>query len=305
MTTVLLLITSLALGTLGGVLRKLFMKKNAWGNAGSYLFTAICSLFAGIVLVFWGGIGETSRYTLIFGILYGVFTAAQGIAFMFAVQKGPLSYTVVISSFSTVISALSGAMFFDESISWTSIVGIVLMLLSFILAAEKGKDEQKANWVWLIFCVISLLTTGFVGIMQKVHQLSPHKNELNFFLIVAFAVSAVLSAAFAVVLMRSPSEKEEKKNSSLPDGTKKNSADLIIMVLCMVLCGICVSVNNKFNTHLAGVMDSAIFFPLINGGGLILTTVSAFIIFREKFSKKQWIGLVLGILSVGFLCLPF
>lgn len=52
-------------------------------------------------------------------------------------------------------------------------------------------------------------------------------------------------------------------------------------------------------------MDSAVFFPLVNGGGLILTTVSAFIIFREKFSKKQWIGLIVGMLSVAFLCLPF
>ena len=51
MTTV-LLITSLVLGTLGSILRKVFMKENDLGTAGSFLFTAICSLFAGAVLVF-------------------------------------------------------------------------------------------------------------------------------------------------------------------------------------------------------------------------------------------------------------
>jgi len=305
MTTALLLVTSLVLGTLGSILRKLFMKENDLGTAGSFLFTAICSLFAGAVLVFWGGIGEMSRYTLIFGILFGVITAAQGITYMFAVQTGPLSYTTVITSFSTVISALSGAMFFGESISWTGIVGIVLMLLCFLLATEKGEKERKASLLWLIFCVMALLLTGVIGIMQKMHQLSPHKGELNFFLVVAFAASAILSALFAFILMAV--SRKEKKDSTSPGSSDKNKTlkARVVMVLMMIICGICVSINNKFNTHLAGVMDAAVFFPLINGGGLILTTVSAFIIFREKFSKKQWLGLCLGILSVAFLCLPF
>ena len=61
MTTVLLLVTSLVLGTLGSILRKLFMKENDLGTAGSFLFTAICSLFAGAVLVFWGGNSRNAR----------------------------------------------------------------------------------------------------------------------------------------------------------------------------------------------------------------------------------------------------
>ena len=73
----------------------------------------------------------------------------------------------------------------------------------------------------------------------------------------------------------------------------------------MIASGACVAVNNKFNLYLSGVMDSAVFFPIVNGGGLVLTTLAAVLLFKEKLSTKQWIGVVLGIASVVFLCNPF
>ena len=77
------------------------------------------------------------------------------------------------------------------------------------------------------------------------------------------------------------------------------------MLGIMLVSGVCVAINNKFNLYLSGVMDSAVFFPIVNGGGLVLTTLVAVLLFKEKLSKKQWIGIVLGILSVVFLCNPF
>ena len=58
--------------------------------------------------------------------------------------------------------------------------------------------------------------------------------------------------------------------------------------------------DNRF-----GGMDSAVFFPIVNGGGLVLSTLAAVLIFKEKLNKKQWIGITLGICSVVFLCNPF
>lgn len=39
--------------------------------------------------------------------------------------------------------------------------------------------------------------------------------------------------------------------------------------------------------------------------GLILTTLSALILFKEKLSLKQWIGLIVGGFSTMFLCNVF
>ena len=69
--------------------------------------------------------------------------------------------------------------------------------------------------------------------------------------------------------------------------------------------GISGALCNQWNLYLSGVMDSAVFFPLFNGGGLVLTTLIAVVLFKEKLSKLQWLGVAFGIASVIFLCNPF
>ena len=217
-----------------------------------------------------------------------------------ALQVGPMSYTSVIISFSTLISALSGVLFFDESLGWAQIVGIVLMLVSFILAAKSDSGEKKANVKWLFLCLIAFAATGGIGVMQKVHQSSVYRNELNAFLIIAFVSSAVFCAIFALLLKR-------REGLSTNEKEKRNKSRMLIWLLIgiMVINGACVAVNNKFNLYLSGVMDSAIFFPIVNGGGLVLTTLAAVLLFKERLSVKQWIGVAFGIISVVFLCNPF
>ena len=58
----------------------------------------------------------------------------------------------------------------------------------------------------------------------------------------------------------------------------------------MILAGICSAANNKINLYLSGIMDSAVFFPVVNGGGLVLASLASYIVFKEKLSLKN--GLV-------------
>lgn len=298
---------SLSAYTFLNFLKKVYTNKSSGSVSSGFAYNAVCTLIAGIVILTWGGISGSSTFTIAMGAAFGVLTAVQGITNLLAVQTGPLSYTTVIVTFSTVISALSGYMFFGEDLTWSHIVGMILMLLSFVFATTKSKDEQKFNWRWLIYSLVAFLTTGMIGIMQKIHQSSAYKDQLNLFLIVAFVVSAILCGIFSILLMKK--EKRElasKIEAEASSETYKSSRGLkILLLLIMIGSGICIAANNKLNLYLSGVVDSAVFFPLVNGGGLIMTTVMAFIVFREKFTKKQWCGLILGILSVFFLCNPF
>lgn len=45
-------------------------------------------------------------------------------------------------------------------------------------------------------------------------------------------------------------------------------------------------------------MDSAIFFPLVNGGGLLLAVLKAILYFRERPTRLQYIGIAAGVISV-------
>ncbi|MBR2907101.1 MAG: EamA family transporter [Clostridia bacterium] len=294
------LILSLAAALGGSIAKKYYTDKEPAGLSGGFAFNAVGCLTAAVILLCWGGFGTSSVFTIWLGVVFGAVTALQGITNIAALQVGPMSYTSVIISFSTLISALSGVMFFDESLGWAQIVGIVLMLASFVLAAKSDGDEKKANLKWLFLCLITFAATGGIGIMQKVHQSSEYRDELNAFLIIAFVSSAIICTVFAALLKRREGRSaDSKSNKNVPN------KHFVFLLTIMIASGACVAVNNKFNLYLSGVMDSAVFFPIVNGGGLVLTTLSAVLLFKERLSKKRWVGVVLGIASVVFLCNPF
>lgn len=136
--------------------------------------------------------------------------------------------------------------------------------------------------------------------MQKVHQSSEYSGEINAFLFVAFVSSAIICATVGVV------SRIKERPLCFEDGDgATDKKTFAVLIACMLLSGLCIAVNNKLNLYLSGVMASAVFFPIVNGGGLVLTTLAAVILFKEKLTKKQIFGIIVGIGSVIFLCNPF
>lgn len=291
MSDTLLLILSMAAALVGSIVRKIYTQKTTGSLRWLYIFNIVCSLLPCGILLVWGGIGSVSLFTALLGCLFGIVTVAQTVFSLKALEVGPMSYTTVICSFSTVITALSGALFFGEQLNAMHIIGMVLMVGSFLLAVDRKAEKQTAGLRWLLYCVIAFLCTGGIGIMQKVHQSSVYKGELNAFLIIAFGVSAL---ATLPLLLTAPRGKQTFRGKGL-----------WLLVGCLVLSGISIALNNKWNLYLSGVMDSAVFFPIVNGGGMALVALSAVVFFREKPTKLQWLGIFLGIASVVFLCDPF
>jgi len=288
-----LLTVSLVAALGGSIFKKLYTNRDS-RLSGSFAYTAVGCLVAAAVLFAWGGFGKASLFTVLLGVLFGAVTALQGVTNMAALQVGPLSYTTVIISFSTLISALSGVLFFGESIWLWQIIGMALMLASFALANSGENGGKRANLRWLLLCVVAFLATGAIGVMQKIHQSSAFKEELNAFLVIAFGVSASLSGVVALLLRKKESGSEENRN---------DRGGMMLLFLLMLVSGVCVAANNKLNLYLSGVIDSVIFFPVVNGGGLVLTTLASLIIFKERLRTKQWIGILLGIASVLCLCI--
>ncbi len=284
---------------LGGAVMKKFLTNRYENNAASQqLYNAVTCLVSALALLALAGSMEASPFTVLLALAFGIVTALQAITFLQAMEYGPFSYTSVIVTLSMLIPTLSGAIFWDESIYPIQIVGILLMVGCFILSVNFGGEQKKASLKWLLFCMIAFVCTGAIGIMQKVHQSSAHKDELDAFLVIAFLFSFVYSSAsWGILTVKNRGrKKEESTRPSILGWTP---------LLLMVLSGGCIAANNKLNLYLSGVMDSALFFPLVNGVGLILTSLAAFILFRERLTKRQWVGLALGIVAVICLCNPF
>ena len=292
-----LLIISLISALIVNILRKTYASLVSGKTIESFVFSAVCAVVATIVLTIWGGISSTSIFTLILGVIFGLITATQYVFNLKALETGPLSYTQVIISFSTIIPTLSGVLFFGETIELIQVFGIILILISLLLSIDKSKNNKKSSFKWLAYCMIAFVCTGLIGVMQKVHQKSQFASELNSFLVIAFLISFLFASTVSLVICK-------RENSFIIFDNKSKKSKLFIL-LCMLCCGIFIAVNNKLNLYLSGVIDSAIFFPIVNGGGLVLATLASLVLFKEKLSVKRWLGVVLGIISVILLCNPF
>lgn len=264
-----------------------------------YIFIACGGAVSVAVIFLFGGIKSLSVFTLLTAVGFGLLTLIQSYFTLKAYDSGSFAYTSVIISLSTIIPAFSGVMFWNEKLFPAQIVGMALLVVCFVFCVGKDKEKKALSLKWLAYVILAFLSTGFIGVMQKIHQTSAYADELNGFLVVSFAISSV-SAVICAVAARRKNFESEKSNE-----LEKSKKNIYLYIALIVLSGIGVALNNVINLYLSGKVESAIFFPVVNGGGLILVTLCALVVYREKLTLKQWSGIVIGIISVILLSNPF
>jgi len=242
------------------------------------LMYTVCIVLFGIVAI-GGGI---SLFTVGMGLLFGVVTAFSNYYKMLSLSSGPMHITLLITTSSMIIPTMSGV-FFGESFSIPKLCVVALLIFFIYLSLEK-KGDSKINKRWVIFCLLAFIFQGSIGVLQKIHQSSVHKDETGAFLFVAFICSLLYSHLRA------------KKKFKELNFTKKH-------LVFALICGICTFGMNFLNLRLSGLLPSQIFFPVINGSAIILSSVMSVIIFKEKLTKRQIMGLCGGILSLISICL--
>ena len=296
----LLLSISLAAALGRNIIVRNYSRRDGLTNADVHFFNAVSALLSALVLLIWGGFGTISLFTLLCGIAFGLTVGFQNLFFVRALALGPWSYTTVIVSLSSLITTLSGAVFWHESITVVQWIGIACMVgCSVLSVGNRGgtiADCKRSQTVrWLLTSLLAFLLNGLIGLTQKLHQSSTHREELGAFLIVAFGVLF----AYSTVLWGVSAFRGGHGSGDL------SSAMTPMWLVWLAVGGVLQAVNHKLNLYLSGVMDSAVFFPIVNGGGLVLTTLLAVTLFRERLDGRQWVGLILGIVSVVLVCNPF
>lgn len=235
-----------------------------------------------------------SWYSVIVGIIFGVIIFLFTLLNSIALKEGPISYTNVIINMSTVVTALSGWLFWDEELNVFMIIGIVLMAGCMVFSnVGDGTERKAASKKWLLLTVLSMLLSACTGLCQKVHQSSQHSDEIYLMLIVAFVVGSVTSFSAWGILRK-------RENAS---GVEATSGSLKRYIGCYAAIGLTYGTTHVLNLYLSGVINSAVFFPIINGIPLVLIIVLSFVFFKERLTKKQLVGIGLGILSLVSLCI--
>ena len=222
-----------------------------------------------------------SKATVLCALLYAIIVVSLQTISISAMKVGAMSTTSICVMYGLIIPSVAGPIFWKEPIGFMQIIGILMMLASLWLIKGKATDEKKISKNWVILAAIAFLLSGMAGVMEKIHQSTDGKEERMSFVFVACASMFVFSLVAGII-----TRKDEKVNS------------LVTTLPIAALTGLVIGLYSTVNLILSGKLDSMIYYPVANGGAMILTVFVSVIAFKERFDKARIVGTVMGLLGI-------
>lgn len=132
-----------------------------------------------------------SSPALIWGIVYGVTQTLFILFKTLAMNSGPVSVTTLIGNMSLVVSIFFCFFVWQEAITASDIIGLVVLLIGIVLTTYK-KDGEKISRKWIIYSVFFLLFSASVGISVKAFGKTGHTEVVGDMMIIASFVMIFL-----------------------------------------------------------------------------------------------------------------
>lgn len=261
------------------VLAKQYNLKSKENNI--ILFSAVSAFFALIFFVInSGGELEFNLDILPYSALFAFFFGTAVVTQVFAIKTGSLSMTVLFSSYSLLIPTVYGMFFLKEDVGAMFYMGLVLLLISLFLININKNENLKFSPVWIVCILLCFISNGLCSTVQKVQQLNFSGAYKNEFMIIALTiVSAVL---FTLGIIKHGNRKEMLK-SCIGYGSIKGLGNGFMNYIVMVV---------------SAYLPSAVLFPSISAGSIFMNYVCSLLIYKEKLTKRQTVGYIIGIFSV-------
>jgi len=280
-------ILSAVFAGLTSILAKCGIKKT-----DSYLATALRTI---VVLVFswimvfvagsFGTITDIKPSSFLFLVLSGLATGASWICYFKALSIGDINKVVPIDKSSTILTVLLAIIFFGETsnllmkLTATAILGVGIFLM-----VEKKKTEQHAQGrSWMIYAVLAAVFAALTSILAKV-GISGVESNLG----TAIRTAVVLIMAWVIVFARG-------KQKGLKTIDKKE-------LLFISLSGIATGASWLCYYHAIAHGMVSVVVP-IDKLSIVITVAFSYLVFREKLSKKAFLGLLLMV--AGTLIMAF
>ena len=196
-------------------------------------------------------------------------------------QRSGVTVTSLSSKLSVVLPTLAGVVLFSEKLNFVATMGIVLALVALVLVVG-GKNttnkELKINW---LLPVLIFFGTGTGDILMKLTEQQNTGNDMGF--MIAFIYFIAMLFGFLVVafdLIRGKSKWQWRS----------------------AIGGITLGVINFFSTfcvyNAMRCFDNVVLFPIYNIGVVCLTALTGWLLFKEKLTWKNYLGLAIAIIAV-------
>lgn len=203
-------------------------------------------------------------------------------------QKNGVSVASVAGKMSVVVPVVFGVFLYNESVTILKIVGIIIALIAVYLASVKEEKTTHKN-AGLLFPVLLFLGSGVIDTTLKYVEVTyVSKEEVSIFSGTLFGIAACFG--LLILLIKTIKKRE-------PFGVKN------------IIAGVLLGVPNYYSiVFLIKALqtegfESSTLFTINNVGIVVVSTLVGILLFKEQFSLKNKIGVVLAIVGIVIVAL--
>ncbi len=207
--------------------------------------------------------------------------------YAFGTQKVGIAISTVANKMSLVIPVIvSLYLYHNDTLTLSKGIGLSFALVGIILASIKdGGLSFKKNYIWIILSIF--IGQGIADALfadAQIHYVHPVDNGLFFVILFFFA------ALTGIVMLT---------GKSIKAGLKLESKNIV--------WGSMLGVINYFCLYFMGLaiqskeLTSSEVFPMVSMGVVLMSALIGTLIYKQKLTKGNWIGIGFAILAIAFI----
>ena len=207
----------------------------------------------------------------------------------FTTQRLGVAVASVANKLSLVIPFIFSIYLYHEPITFLKVLGIITALVAVYLTVKPSEkiDQQKSSTWILLLPVLLFAGSGLLDTLIKyTEQAFLNQNNSNDFLVTAFASAGFIGSIMLIAGIL----------------TRK-----LHFEFRAVLAGMAIGFPNYFSIWCLVMAlkiykgNSSALIPINNMGIVLFSAIAAWLLFREKLSLYNWIGILLAIAAIALI----
>lgn len=190
---------------------------------------------------------------------------------------------------------------YDEMLKWYQWLALaVLIFAAWLLIGSSARTYGKFDSKTFLILILGLVTNGITMVMQKMFGMNVEGGSVSLFSFISFASGTLLLViglgVLAVVKKRVPVS-GEGGFTCFPKKGETGRLSKEVYLYGFVLA-VAVFVINQLATVSTSMISAVLLFAFINGGATFISAIVGAVMFREKFTMRSIMGLLLGVGSL-------
>lgn len=221
-------------------------------------------------------------FALILGFVFITgFNAVAG-----TVEKFNVALASIMQKMTIIFVVIFSVIYLDESLGWQKIVGVLLCIAAILFTSynpgnqEDTKKEKVSLTDWIVYPIAALVLSAVIDILLLYLQKRMNTGGTDIsFIASLFASAGSIGTVYLTYALLTKRMTFEWKN---------------------VLAGITLGIPNFASIYylLKAIevnKDGSVVFPIVNVGIIVTSTILAWLIFKEPFTRNKTIGVLLAI----------